>query len=140
MYTLEELKPLIIEWAKEKDLIKYENKDKQWLKLVEECGELASAILKNDKVKQIDSIGDIYVVLVILEAQIGVEFSFYSGLKEVETNQAIKNIIEDPLLYCNRVLRIAENMNLDIKTCANYAWNGIKDRKGKTIGGTFIKD
>ena len=47
---------------------------KQWLKLLEESGELASAILKDDKEKQIDAIGDIFVVLTIMEAQMGIGF------------------------------------------------------------------
>lgn len=47
MKTLQELQPLILEWAKEKDLLKLENAPKQRLKLLEEVGETAGAILKN---------------------------------------------------------------------------------------------
>ena len=65
MKTLQELQVLILQWAKEKDLLKFENAPKQRLKLLEEVGETAGAILKND-VKEIkDGIGDIFVVLAI---------------------------------------------------------------------------
>ena len=57
MKTLNELQPLILEWAKEKDLLKRENAPKQFLKLIEECGELCSGILKNNTGLIKDSIG-----------------------------------------------------------------------------------
>lgn len=34
----------------------------------------------------------------------------------------------------------AKMKNLDPLECLNYAYNEIKDRKGKTVNGTFIKD
>ena len=64
----------ILGWAKERELL---NADptKQMLKLVEELGELAEGMAK-DKPKAIeDSIGDIYVVLVILSAQLGLDIN-----------------------------------------------------------------
>ena len=69
MKTLQELQVLILQWAKEKDLLKLENAPKQRLKLLEEVGETAGAILKNniDEIK--DGIGDIFVILVILAEQ-----------------------------------------------------------------------
>jgi uncharacterized protein YabN with tetrapyrrole methylase and pyrophosphatase domain len=138
--TLEELKPLIIEWAKAKDLIKYENHTKQWLKLVEESGELASAILKDDKEKQIDAIGDIFVVLTIMEAQIGIKFWWNLSCDNSNVNLAIRKIINNPSSYSFELSNIAHNLHLDLTDCANHAWNEIKNRTGKTINGTFIKD
>lgn len=35
---------------------------------------------------------------------------------------------------------LAQTQNLTLKECLDYAWNQIKDRKGKTVNGTFIKD
>ena len=54
---------LIREWAEERGL--YDNGDTktQYLKLVEEVGELGSAILDEDYSEQVDAIGDIVVVL-----------------------------------------------------------------------------
>ena len=44
MKTLQELQPMILNWAKEKDLLKSENAPKQRLKLLEEVGETAAAM------------------------------------------------------------------------------------------------
>lgn len=90
----------ILEWAKPKGLMNPDFAPKQFMKLVEEVGELANAILKDNKAEQIDSLGDINVVLIIL----------------------------------------AEQLGFDLDTCLESAYNEIKNRKGKTINGTFIKD
>jgi len=50
-------------WAKERGLYKKGNSTTQYVKLQEEAGELAKALLKNDKPEIKDAIGDIVVVL-----------------------------------------------------------------------------
>lgn len=57
-------------WAKNRGLDKTSS-DKQLIKLVEEVGELAEAHNKEWRDKQIDSIGDIFVVLTIYALQNG---------------------------------------------------------------------
>lgn len=94
------MKDKIIEWAKERGLINEENAPKQFIKLTEEVGELASALLKKDPYETIDAIGDINIVLIILCEQLG----------------------------------------LDYDECLESAYNEIKDRKGKLVDGSFIKD
>ena len=141
MYTLEELKQLIIEWANERDLIHYKNADKQRLKLIEECGELASAILKNDIELQKDSLGDIFVVLTILEAQINKNF-------DTDIYRSTDSILKDLLDLMisprensvNSLFHICLELNHNLTECVNLAYNEIKNRKGKTENGTFIKD
>ena len=54
---------LIRAWATEKGIYKSGDTRTQYLKLMEEAGELAEAILKNDESEVIDAIGDIVVVL-----------------------------------------------------------------------------
>jgi len=93
------MKTQIINWAKERNLINKENAPKQTIKLMEEVGELASSILKDDKEKIIDSIGDCVVVLTIL----------------------------------------AKQLDLDIDECTKLAYNEIKNRKGVTENGVFMK-
>lgn len=61
---------LIEVWAAHRGLDKT-NPDKQLIKLLEETGELAEAHNKGWRDKQIDSLGDIYVVLVIYALQNG---------------------------------------------------------------------
>ena len=55
-------------WATLRGLNK-SNSDKQLIKLVEEVGELAEAHNKEYRDKQIDSLGDIFVVLTIYALQ-----------------------------------------------------------------------
>ena len=57
-------------WAANRGLDKT-NSDKQLIKLVEEIGELSEAHNKGYRDKQIDSIGDIFVVLTIYALQNG---------------------------------------------------------------------
>ena len=97
---MKELQEQVIIWAKERDLISKDNATRQALKLTEEVGELAGAILKNKTLDQIDAIGDIMVVLTIL----------------------------------------CEQLNLDLESCFLEAYQTIKNRTGKTVNGTFIKD
>ena len=149
MKTLQELQSLILEWADAKNLLKLENAPKQRLKLLEEIGETAGAILKNkpDEVK--DGLGDIYVVLVILFKQTKQELYFDFGGDNVELNsldyvfRAILDFSSQNemngfvLEWLNFVCERTEN---DLTECANLAWNEIKDRTGKTVNGTFIKN
>jgi len=90
----------IVGWAADKDILKKENAPKQLLKVLEEVGETAGALLKSktDEVK--DGIGDSFVTLIILAKQLGLEPA----------------------------------------ECLEAAWNEIKDRTGKTIGGVFVKN
>ena len=54
---------LIRDWATEKGIYKSGDARTQYLKLMEEAGELSEAILKNDEPEVIDAIGDMVVVL-----------------------------------------------------------------------------
>ena len=53
----------IRDWAKERGLYDKGNSHTQYVKLQEEAGELAKALLENDKAEVIDAIGDMVVVL-----------------------------------------------------------------------------
>ena len=90
----------ILEWAEPKGLLNPQLAPQQFMKLSEEIGELANAILKGNKIEQIDALGDIKVVITIL----------------------------------------AEQLGFDIDECEEIAYQEIKNRTGKTINGTFIKD
>jgi NTP pyrophosphatase (non-canonical NTP hydrolase) len=94
------MKNNILKWAEPKGLLNPQIAPQQFMKLVEEVGELSNAILKDDKAEQIDALGDIQVVLIIL----------------------------------------AEQLGFDLDTCLECAYNEIKNRKGKTINGSFIKE
>ena len=62
-YNKENIFGLIREWAQERGLYDKGDSKTQYIKLMEESGELAQAILKNDEPEVIDAIGDMVVVL-----------------------------------------------------------------------------
>ena len=64
---------LIRDWAATRGLYQQGNPHTQYVKLQEEAGELAKALLKNDKPEVIDAIGDMVVVLTNLAHLEGVK-------------------------------------------------------------------
>lgn len=62
----------IRKWAMDRNL-NTADPNKQMLKLMEEVGELAQGMAKNNSKQIVDSIGDVYVVLVILSEQLGLK-------------------------------------------------------------------
>lgn len=109
MMNFEELKDLVLKWADDKNLLHSENADKQFMKFIEEVFEFKTEMdyydfdTKNakhfyERIK--DEMGDIFVTLIILCKQLGI----------------------DPVV------------------CLSMAYEKIKDRKGRTIGGKFIKE
>ena len=94
------MKSKVLEWAEPKGLLNPQIAPQQFMKLVEEVGELSNAMLNRNESEQIDALGDIQVVLIIL----------------------------------------AEQLGFDLDTCLECAYNEIKNRKGKTINGSFIKE
>lgn len=87
-------------WAEDRNLIRGSTVQAQFVKLIEEIGELAEAIAKGKDEQFADSIGDAFVVLTILAAQ----------------------------------------KDMEIEQCIAYAWEEIKNRKGRMVEGVFIKD
>ena len=98
--SMDELVQNIEQWAADKGINKKENSQAQMCKVMEEVGETASALLKQDGEKLIDGIGDSFVTLIILANQQGFTAS----------------------------------------DCLQIAWDVIKNRKGKTENGVFIKE
>lgn len=99
--TFDELIENITQWADDRGILVPNNAPQQTMKIMEELGETAGAILKNkEKSEIIDGIGDTLVTVIILAKQLG----------------------------------------LNPTECLESAWNEIKDRKGKTVDGTFIKE
>jgi NTP pyrophosphatase (non-canonical NTP hydrolase) len=77
---------LIRQWADERGIYRNGDTKTQFVKLQEESGELARAILKDDKVEFVDAIGDMVVVLTNLAALEGLKIedcvtSAYSVIK-----------------------------------------------------------
>jgi NTP pyrophosphatase (non-canonical NTP hydrolase) len=62
---------LIRQWAQDRNLIEGSDLKSQFVKLIEEAGELANAIGKKNDIEFADAIGDMVVVLTIMAAQNG---------------------------------------------------------------------
>ena len=86
-------------WSKARNLhnadVKY-----QFVKLIEEVGELANGLNKGNNAVIKDSIGDSLVVLIIM----------------------------------------CQQLNIDIQECLAMAYDEIKDRKGRMVGGISVKE
>jgi NTP pyrophosphatase (non-canonical NTP hydrolase) len=100
MSKFEKLQTDVLIWAKQRDLLRPENANSQFLKVAEELGEFAGAIAKNKRAEMKDGLGDTLVTLIIL----------------------------------------ANQLDLDLVGCLDIAYNEIKNRTGRTVDGTFIKD
>jgi NTP pyrophosphatase (non-canonical NTP hydrolase) len=63
----------VTQWASDRDILKKENAPKQLLKVLEEVGETAGALLKSNDAEIKDGIGDSFVTLIILAKQLGLD-------------------------------------------------------------------
>lgn len=81
--NLEKLTELIKIWSSDRDLDEADP-SKQMLKLMEEVGELAQGLAKDNRDQVIDSIGDVYVVLTILSQQLDLDLTACVGSSYAE--------------------------------------------------------
>jgi hypothetical protein len=160
--TFTDFKEKVIKWAKERRIIPNSNNEAQYIKLVEELGELALAIRKQDKEAIKDAIGDIAVVLVVLaglnEIDNQIERLDYTFEAPAFENIAwnigkLGNLIANYACFdYDRISAIIEIvlefldalsldlLGIDLEDCCESAWNEIKDRKGYLReDGIFIK-
>ena len=159
MNTLENVK----QWFIDRDLENGGRLDKQSLKLSEEFGELCAGYLKKNEKLTKDRIGDCAVVIVglCLLSKVDVQEIF---LDEVFTE---KYHIIDCMLFLNRTISniqlsngftnkdiyivdlyrsiywlksISNALGYDFEECFELAYQEIKDRKGRWIDGSFVKE
>ena len=69
--SFDKLSENVIEWAEERKILYPENAPKQMIKVMEEVGETAGALLKKNEYEIKDGIGDILVTVIILARQLG---------------------------------------------------------------------
>lgn len=136
----------IIEWANQKDLIKPENAETQYRKFLEEVGETCKAISLGDKEQIKNEFGDIAVTIIILAAMTGgcnyLSYNFKSIQKKPDFEWFVGevksyDVDRRALDYLNDV---STHYGFPIEECLESAWNKIKDRKGKTVNGSFVKE
>ena len=142
----EVLRQQVIEWASERDLLKRENAPKQYLKFLEELGETANAILKKNEEQITDGFGDVLVTLIILNEQLGnkseLTFPYLKSRIRYDLSDIARRVMPtfiNPSVF-NFLRDIADSHGNDLIDCLEFAYKQIKDRKGKTINGNFVKD
>lgn len=160
---IKELIKNIEAWGIERELDKKGTVEGQTIKTAEETAELIIGISKNkiDVIK--DSIGDIFVTLVIgnmLDMKLDIFKEYYKELekniktylgedkREVidclaqEITDVIRNGYYEDILYYGlaNLMAIADIYDLDFIGCVESAYNEIANRKGKMINGTFVKE
>ena len=168
MKTIQELVPLIQEWAKERGIFDKSTPFDQLLKTHEEVGELIKACYDNDKPAVQDAIGDTMICLLnycyftktdFLEVYKQIKYDDRDDINiycALNVNDIISFFLRD-VSYRNynplkatifsiiiNILRNLQNItineNTTLEECLNIAYNEIKHRKGKIINRKFIKD
>jgi hypothetical protein len=117
----------IRDWADARGIYTKGDVKTQFVKLMEEVGELGKAILKNDRIEFNDAIGDCVVVLTNL-----VELS-NSDINSIE-------YFEDVVGDGGTKEALCEYGNITLEDCVNLAFKVIAERTGKMQNGTFVKD
>lgn len=159
---MQELNKKIIEWAKEREIDKKCTVEGQAIKTIEEMSELIKGICKDDIDLIKDSIGDVYVTLVIgcmlsgVDIEKAINFKvndtvemdnkfemFYNLSKDIQviSNFFDKNVYNDvTFTFYLTLKRIAKYYHTNFKKCVKLAYNEIANRKGKIIDGQFVKE
>ena len=163
MNTIEKVK----QWFIDRDLENGGQLDKQSLKLSEEFGELCAGYLKKNEKLTKDSIGDCAVVIVGLALLIKEDVhKIFEGLNHVEEVDVMKcfkglnlnicailsysdrrydrrydGIFRYDLVFAVEYLKsISQLLGYDFEECFELAYQEIKDRKGRWIDGSFVKE
>lgn len=169
MKTIQELVPLIHQWAKERGIFDKSTPFNQLLKTHEEVGELIKACYDNDKPAIQDAIGDVMVTLInycyFIELD-AIKYIKQASDLSVSDNDTILSVInayqalgrlmsvymwnEGKEISKPSGLRvfsilyylnsIAHLENTTLEECLNIAYNEIKNRTGRIINGKFVKD
>lgn len=151
-------------WAKERGLDKVDART-QYTKLIEEQGELAKAIMRNnlDGVSSVlDPIGDYQVTLIIycLIRDIRVHFwktvidskefaveNLYMELVSISSeiiSNYNKGLVTNEIRSIENTFQllslIAGKYDTTLEDTLELAYNEIKDRKGRLVNGVFIKE
>lgn len=113
-----ELQEKVLEWAGSHDLLHEENADKQFMKFIEEVFEFKT---------EFDYNGNEFIICLTDKRMKFTPDTFYNMKLEMG------DIIVTLIILC-------EQLDIDPTECLEMAYKKIKDRQGKTINGTFVKE
>jgi hypothetical protein len=120
--SFEDLKELVLEWAKDKELLHSENADKQFMKFIEEVFEFKTEF-------------DNWVFFREMCGFAEDEELMYMKDKSLTVNSKLEmgDIFVTLIVLCNQ-------LGIDCVECLEMAYDKISKRKGKTIDGIFVKE
>lgn len=160
MNTKMNLEEKVQQWFVDRNLHEA-NPVKQFLKLMEESGELFEGIAKDKSELIYDALGDIQVVLIGLDQQIKNGAQISANQQELELllmvsslgniaqklyahvchNETQIPLIKADLMFLDSVISTVSFCNgTTAESCLEEAYEVIKDRKGKMIDGVFVKE
>nr|DAW77402.1 MAG TPA: NTP-PPase-like protein [Caudoviricetes sp.] len=160
MNTKKVLEEKVQQWFIDRNLHEA-NPIKQFLKLMEESGELFEGIAKDKPELIYDALGDIQVVMIGFEQQIKNGSQISANQQELELllmvsslgniaqklyshvchNETQTPLIKSDLMFLDSVISTISLYNeTTSENCLDEAYEVIKDRKGKMIDGVFVKE
>lgn len=132
--TYDEFQANVLQWAKDRNILKNGTYQGQCLKLIEEYGELAAAWARNNRDGVKDALGDICVVgniMGAMERSGKAPRCDWGPVENLAENMPFSNFPGSALLV----------FGLSVEECWEQAWNTIKDRKGQmNAQGVFVKE
>ena len=166
MTQLKTLQTNIEQWITDRDL-HTGDPSRQILKLLEEQGELAAAMARNNRDEMVDAVGDITVVALVIAKQLNASVDLWETFKMYTENDGDK--LDEPLavavlagniahlakilcfsktepmnthitLVIVRAISIARTLDVDFIAAVQSAYDTNKDRKGKLVNGVFVKE
>lgn len=149
----------IIDWADDRGIIAANDKLTQGLKTLSEIAELSDNLLEHKDVS--DDLGDIYVTIVVQAKLNNIALADCLEISVPERDTR-KEQVADMIYDCGMMLQsimdkddfvstyigniylglliIANNSDLSLSECIDYAYNEIIGRQGQMVDGVFVKD
>lgn len=160
-FSLNQLSAMIVGWGNDRGLNERRYVTNQFVKLVEELGELNDGFEGGSSEEQVDAAGDIYVVATIMCAQLGSSITVARMIDTarplVPTDNAMgiigqiashiargrdKQLLAELGTLINYMDELIPQCidERGLVHCVAHSWNVIKDRKGRMVDGVFIKE
>jgi NTP pyrophosphatase (non-canonical NTP hydrolase) len=117
----------VLQWAKNRKILHAGNTYQQYAKFMEEANEILIALNKKEIV--IKQAGK-------LDITSEKERAIFRHIRTENENE-LKDAFGDTIVT---LIILAGQNGLKLEDCLEYAYNEIKDRTGKTVNGTFVKD
>lgn len=120
--SFKDLKDKVLRWAKDKDLLYNVNAPKQFMKFIEEVFEFKTEF-------------DIWRLYKKFKHDASIKQDF--SIEEFERWKNLKLEMGD--IFVTLII-LCEQIGIDPEECLQMAYEKIKDRRGKTLHGTFVKE